>query len=111
MRALLRDIPILAQDYEVTVGRGFVPGEIPRLEIRRKAGWSPSRRGRGGPPRSTPAARGRSDPRARTPAGEREAGRRLPGRHRWCFRDWETGAAFQADFGGRLIEADPPRER
>ena len=30
---------------------------------------------------------------------------------RWCFRDWETAAAFQADFGGDLVEAKPARGR
>ena len=34
--ALLHDVAILAQDYEVTVSKGFVRGEIPRLEITRK---------------------------------------------------------------------------
>ncbi len=36
IRALLHDVSFLAQDYEVTVSKGFVRGEIPRLEIRRK---------------------------------------------------------------------------
>jgi hypothetical protein len=36
IRALLHDIAILAADYEITVSKGFVRGEIPRLEIRRK---------------------------------------------------------------------------
>ena len=30
---------------------------------------------------------------------------------RWCFKDWETAAAFQAEFGGELVEAKPPRGR
>jgi hypothetical protein len=30
---------------------------------------------------------------------------------RWCFQNWETAAAFQADFGGELIEAKPARRR
>ncbi len=37
IKALLHDVSILAQDYEVTVSNGFVRGEIPRLEIRQKA--------------------------------------------------------------------------
>jgi hypothetical protein len=36
IRALLHDVAILAQDYEVAVSKGFVRGEITRLEIRRK---------------------------------------------------------------------------
>jgi hypothetical protein len=36
-RALLHDISILAQDYEVAVSRGFVRGDVPRLETKRRA--------------------------------------------------------------------------
>ena len=37
IRALLRDVAILAEDYEATVSRGFVRGAILRVVLKRKA--------------------------------------------------------------------------
>lgn len=35
IRALLHDLAALARDYESSVSRGFIRGEVPRLLVRR----------------------------------------------------------------------------
>ncbi len=37
IKALLHDLALLAGDYEKSVSRGFVRGDIPRAELKRKA--------------------------------------------------------------------------
>ena len=38
IRALLHDLAVLAADYESSVSKGYVRGEVPSLPLRRLAG-------------------------------------------------------------------------
>lgn len=36
IKALLHDIAVLAGDFETSVSKGFVRGDVPRLELKRR---------------------------------------------------------------------------